>query len=626
MKLLLINPKFPESFWSFSWALKNVTSHKRTINSPLGLATLAALAPSDWDIEIVDENVEPINWSAKADIIGVCGMGVQAERQKEILAYFKNQGMFVVAGGSYASLCPEEYAGLAHSVIAGEAEYIWPKFCKDYLEGNPQALYQETGTVSLHDSPRPRFDLLKIDRYQRISLQFSRGCPFQCEFCDIIVMFGRTPRNKTVEQVGHELDLLRSQGVTQVFFVDDNFIGNKKLAKDLLRFLIEYQEKHNYRFNFGTEASVNLADDETLLQLIKQANFEWVFMGIESPSEESLKETKKFQNAKGTSLLEKIQTIYGAGLDILAGFIVGFDADDKTIFERQYQFIESSGIIVSMVGLLTALPKTPLYKRLQEEGRLMDLHKADNTRAFTNVVPKQMTTDELVKGYMGLHRRLAEEKNTYRRIANKVTYLKNPAQVTDLTFRMQFLYVSRLFFKGILPGGPQRIYYFFRSLLLGIKHPANLPMIISDWVAAISLKSFARRYFEKPVTLGEWAQAHFQRNLIEKLNRHIREPILFKISEWQGTEKVWIEFKESFDRRVSRVLLKSTRQYLRRSQGSIVLDFRSITDSGLNHLKPVLNRLEKYGHQVHLYLTETSYQKFQNELTAFHYTLVPVRQ
>ncbi|MDX1386103.1 MAG: radical SAM protein, partial [bacterium] len=293
MKLVLINPKFPESFWSFSWVHQNVMTEKRTINSPLGLATLAALSPQDWDIEIIDENIEPIDWSIQADIIGVCGMGVQMERQKEILSHFKAQGAYVVAGGSYASLCPEEYEGLADSVIAGESEYIWPQFCEDFLAGKPQGLYQEKGNVNLHDSPCPRYDLLKLDRYQRISVQFSRGCPFMCEFCDIIVMFGRTPRNKTLAQIETELETLRKLGVNQVFFVDDNFIGNKKLAKDLLRFLSEYQEEHKHPFNFGTEASINMADDDQMLALFRRASFEWVFIGIESPSEESLLETKK---------------------------------------------------------------------------------------------------------------------------------------------------------------------------------------------------------------------------------------------------------------------------------------------------------------------------------------------
>ena len=243
MKLLLINPKFPESFWSFKWAVNNIMPEDvKTINPPLGLATLAALCPPDWEIEIIDENIETIPLEPKADIIGICGMGVQFKRQKELITFYKNQGHFVVAGGSYASLCPEHFGDKADAVVAGEAEYIWRQFCEDFEKGSPKKLYQETGEVSLEDSPTPRFDLLKIDKYQAVSLQFSRGCPFRCEFCDIIVMFGRKPRVKSFEQVGRELDELRKLGVRNIFFVDDNLIGNKPVAKKFMAYLRERME------------------------------------------------------------------------------------------------------------------------------------------------------------------------------------------------------------------------------------------------------------------------------------------------------------------------------------------------------------------------------------------------
>ncbi len=245
MKILLINPRFPESFWSFKWAVDTILKEKRTLNPPLGLATLAALCPQDWEIEIIDENIESIPLEPKADLIGICGMGIQFKRQSELLSFYRQKGHFVVAGGSYASLCPELFTTLADAVVAGEAEYIWKEFCQDFELGVPKPLYHETGTVDLTDSPIPRFDLLKLDKYQAVSLQFSRGCPFQCEFCDIIVMFGRKPRTKTVEQVGRELDLLRKLGVHNAFFVDDNLIGNKPLAKDLMRYLAKYQEEHD---------------------------------------------------------------------------------------------------------------------------------------------------------------------------------------------------------------------------------------------------------------------------------------------------------------------------------------------------------------------------------------------
>lgn len=237
MRLLLINPRCTESFWSFRFALAEILPGKRALNPPLGLATLAALTPSHWQVDIVDENIEPLPLAPDADIVGVCGMGVQFARQRELLAYYRGRGHHVVAGGSYASLCPHKYAALADTVVAGEAEYLWPAFCREFEAGTARPLYRETGSVDLADSPTPRFDLLRLDRYNTASLQFSRGCPYRCDFCDVIVMFGRRPRVKSLEQIGRELDALRAQQARQVFFVDDNLIGNRAQAKALLRFL-----------------------------------------------------------------------------------------------------------------------------------------------------------------------------------------------------------------------------------------------------------------------------------------------------------------------------------------------------------------------------------------------------
>jgi radical SAM superfamily enzyme YgiQ (UPF0313 family) len=317
MRLLLINPRFPESFWSFKWAVDTVLPDTRALNPPLGLATVAAMCPEHWDVTIVDENLESVPAAPEADIVGVCGMGVQFERQKELLSYYRNKGYFVVAGGSYASLCPESYETIADCVVAGEAEYIWPQFCTDVAAGKPKPLYQEHGVVDLADTPVPRFDLLKMHQYRTVSLQFSRGCPFRCEFCDIIVMFGRRPRTKSPAQIGRELDRLRTLGVNSVFFVDDNLIGNKRAAKELLRLLEDYQRRHGYPFQFGTEASLNLAEDDELLDLFRRAGFAWVFLGIESPDHASLAEVKKYQNTR-LDMLSAVRRIYAYGRHVRA--------------------------------------------------------------------------------------------------------------------------------------------------------------------------------------------------------------------------------------------------------------------------------------------------------------------
>lgn len=342
MHLLLINPRFPESFWSSQWAV-GILPGKRAVSPPLGLATLAALCPPDWRVEIIDENIEEVPLETGADIVGVCGMGVQFARQYELLKHYRSRGHYVLAGGSYTSLCPEYYASLADTVVAGEAEYIFPQFCRDFRHGEAKPLYHETGTVDLGDSPTPRFDLLKLDLYINACIQFSRGCPFRCEFCDIIVMFGRKPRVKSLAQIGRELDELNRLGARSVFFVDDNLIGNLPLAKKLLQFLTEYQERRNYCFEFGTEASLNMAQHPDLLALFQAANFGWVFIGIESTDVESLKETLKTQNLH-EDILTSLRRIYSYGIDIMAGFIVGFDHDTEESFQRQYQFIMDAGI------------------------------------------------------------------------------------------------------------------------------------------------------------------------------------------------------------------------------------------------------------------------------------------
>ncbi len=490
MRLLLINPRLPESWWSSRWAI-GILPGKRALNPPLGLATLAALCPADWQVEIIDENVEDIPSAPDVDIVGICGMGVQFPRQRELLGNYRKRGYYVLAGGSYASLCPERYTGLANTVIAGEAEYIFPQFCRDFEQHTPKALYRETGTVALADSPVPRFDLLKLDRYVYASLQFSRGCPFRCEFCDIIVMFGRKPRVKTLEQVGRELDELRRLGARSVFFVDDNLIGNLPVAKKLLQFLKEYQEKHRYWFSLGTEASLNMAQHPDLLALFRSANFSWVFIGIESTDPESLKETLKIQNLH-EDILTSVRRIYAYGIEVLAGFIVGFDHDTEACFEQQYQFITEAGIQSAMIGLLTALPKTPLYARLRKEGRLNTSDEVnDMTQLSTNVIPKGMSYEALVEGYIDLYRRLLQDSEIALRIRNKLRHLAAPNYRSVYRAHEALGIVARLVWRGILPGGLRRVGRFVSTLPL--RHPSAMATVISEWVVALSMRDFAER-------------------------------------------------------------------------------------------------------------------------------------
>ncbi|EQD42023.1 radical SAM domain-containing protein, partial [mine drainage metagenome] len=327
------------------------------------------------------------------------------------------------------------------------------------------ALYRETGTIDLRTSPAPRFDLLKLPLYTTVTMQFSRGCPYMCEFCDIIVMFGRKPRHKSVEQVGRELDILRAQGVRKVFFVDDNLIGNLKVAKNLLRFLIDYQTRHQYSFSFGTEASLNLSQDEELMTLFREAHFRWAFIGIESPDEASLRETHKVQNTREDPLTA-VQRIHAHGIEVLAGFIVGFDNDTVSTFERQYEFIVRSGIQTAMIGLLNAMPRTPLYERLQAAGRLREQDSGgDNTKLSTNVVPLGMSHEELIAGYRRLHERLLADGAIARRIRSKNRFFGRSSGGPALEYGAgaSLRIVLRFFRRGLLPAGPVRLWHFLRS-------------------------------------------------------------------------------------------------------------------------------------------------------------------
>jgi radical SAM superfamily enzyme YgiQ (UPF0313 family) len=494
MRLLLINPKFDESFWSFRFAIDNIFVKEKAINPPLGLATVAALTPSNWQVNIVDENIEPIPLNPDADIIGVCGMMVQFRRQKEILTYYRNKGYTAVAGGSGASLCPEMYENIADVIVSGESEYIWKEFCSDFENGNYKKLYKETGTVDMADVPVPRFDLLKMDRYKTASIQFSIGCPFDCEFCDIIVMFGRKPRNKLTDQIGKELDALRESGITNIFFVDDNFIGNRKKAIILLNYLIEYQRKNKIRFSFGTEVSLNLANDDVLLDLLRKANFDWVFIGIESVNKKSLEEANKTQN-QSINELEAVRKIYSYGIEVFAGFIVGFDNDDISVFKELEDFIIKSGIQVSMVGLLYAPPKTPLYLRMKNENRIKeDSGYYENTQLGTNVIPKGMSYEEMLENYKKLYLKLCTNRNIYKKIVNKYKYFNKETSEVEKTDKEV---VKNLLLKGIMKGGISRIFYFLMTLLKVKSKYYHL--VGSDWVSGISMMEYAKNNFEKSV-------------------------------------------------------------------------------------------------------------------------------
>ena len=625
MRLLLINPKYPESFWSFKWAVDRILPGKRAINPPLGLATLAALCPPHWQVEIVDENVEAVPLAPEADLIGVCGMGVQFARQSELLRFYRGQGYPVVAGGSYASLCPERYADLADNVVAGEAEYVWPAFCRDWDAGVARPLYRETGNVEMADTPTPRFDLLKLDRYSTVTLQFSRGCPYRCEFCDIIVMFGRKPRCKSVAQVGRELDALRRREVRNVFFVDDNLIGNKALAKELLRYLIDYQRRHRYGFRFGTEASLNLAQDAELLQLFRDANFSWVFIGLESPDPESLKETRKTQNLQ-EDMLTSIRRIYAYGIDVLAGFIIGFDNDTLDSFDRQYEFITDAGIQAAMVGLLSALPKTPLYQRLEQEGRLIPgADGTDNTKLGTNFLPKRMDYDAMVGAYKELYRRLLADEAIATRIRNKMRHMASPVYRGEYAFGQQIGIFAKLLVRGVLPGGVPRVWHFLRTIPWFA--PRKLPLVIVDWIAGLAMRDYVERHFAVKEVMTSATMERWLRRAQARLGRYLREGRLAlawgRLDAGSGLPHLTLSLQGWLDRRFFRRAGRQIEWLLKHTTATVTLRIATLQRSELPDLERLLRRLARYGDRISVAVDEKIRSLVSIDSSVFHLSLGP---
>ncbi len=621
MRLLLINPRSPESFWNFRWGVRLARASDAAINPPLGLATLAALCPPNWQVTIVDENVEPVPLSPDVDLIGVAGMGVQFARQKELLRYYRERGHFVVAGGSFASLCPERYAELADAVVCGEAESIWPRFCRDFEQGRPEPLYREAQTVDLRDSPVPRFDLLKLERYSTATMQFSRGCPYLCEFCDIIVMFGRKPRHKAPEQIGRELDRLRELGVHDVFFVDDNLIGDRKVAKTLLRFLAAYQREHGHVFRFGTEASINLAADAELMTLFRAANFQWVFIGIESPDPASLRETRKLQNVREDPL-DSIRRIHANGIEVLAGFIIGFDNDTLATFDRQYEFIMRSGIQAAMIGLLNALPKTPLHERLERVGRLREhAVECDNTKLGTNVVPLNMSHATLVEEYRRLYRRLVSDAAIGTRIANKMRDLGRADGGTGYGAIEATRILLRFARQGLLRGGPRRIGWFLRSLPW--RSPSKIPVAIADWIVGLSMRDYVDRHFgpAEPDSATAWDAQIARLGAFITRSRDRARLALTDRGESDGVPVLTLSVHAGRSRRQLARAARHLRALLDATPSKLRLRVIGAREVDVPQLRRMLRQLAAFGDRISIELAETLHQWLAADIRPFELIL-----
>jgi radical SAM superfamily enzyme YgiQ (UPF0313 family) len=475
MNVLLIYPKFPDTFWSFSYALRFIG--KKAAFPPLGLLTVAALLPDEFQKRLVDVNVdrltdEDLSW---ADMVFIGGMAVQRNSAKNIIARCKQIGLRVVAGGPLFTSEPDAFKEVDHLVL-DEAERTLLTFLEDLKNGCAKKIYRASGFCNIHHTPIPSWDLIRMKKYASMSIQFSRGCPFNCEFCNVTTLFGHRARMKTPLQVISELDRMYDSGWrSNIFFVDDNFIGNKPYLKtQLLPALIEWR-KDKKGCVFFTEASINLADDPELLDMMVKAGFDSVFIGIESPDEASLTECRKTQN-KNRNLLQNVKTIHRAGIQVMGGFIVGFDSDTPSIFQRQIDFIQKSGIVTAMVGMLQAPPGTRLFDRLLRENRVVCEFSGDNVDGKTNIIP-QMGLDRLSDGYRSIMKQIYSPHNFYRRVRDFMKELKTP----DITIPMdvqRFLAFFRSCFRlGIL--GKERFQYWHLLLWTLIRKPRLVPLAVT---------------------------------------------------------------------------------------------------------------------------------------------------
>ncbi|BBD07209.1 B12-binding domain-containing radical SAM protein [Desulfovibrio ferrophilus] len=488
MKALLVYPTYPDTFWSFKSVLPFVS--KKAAFPPLGLLTIAAMLPKTWEIRLVDTNVAPLGdvdleW---AELVLVSAMLVQVPSAQDIVRRAKRAGKIVIVGGPAFNAQRERFSGVDHFVL-GEAETVLPDFLKDFELGVAKAVYESTERPDLDSTPFPVWELLNFKDYVSMSVQYSRGCPFDCEFCDIVAMNGRGSRVKSPEHMLQELQGLYDAGWRDsVFIVDDNFIGNIVNVKDFLPKLAGWQKQRNYPFKLMTEASVNLAQDSELLRMMSDANFHKVFIGIETPSVESLKECGKKQNV-ATDFGSAVREIQQHGMQVMGGFIVGFDSDTSTIFEQQVRFIQDIGVVTAMIGVLNALPRTRLWRRLKSEGRLLDGLSGENTDACLNFIPA-MGREVLLEGYKEVVSILYSSKEYYARISK---FLSSYAPLSrGRLFRTDIqAFMKSMWAIGVV--SHSRFFYWkliFKTLLT---KPKALPVVVELAILGLHFERVARR-------------------------------------------------------------------------------------------------------------------------------------
>ncbi|MCD4710160.1 MAG: B12-binding domain-containing radical SAM protein [Bacteroidales bacterium] len=477
MNILLISPAYPDTYWSFRHALKFVA--KKSASPPLGLMTIAAMLPGDWKRKLVDLNVRSLADSEIlwADYLFIGAMSIQAASASQVVQRCKQLKKKIVAGGPLFTGDPDDWSHIDHLVL-NEAEITLPLFLSDLENSIPKKIYRTVEYADMERSPCPDFSLIKTSDYAQLSLQYSRGCPFNCEFCEITALLGRKVRLKSTRQIMKELDVIYHTGFRgNLFFVDDNFIGNRKrLKQELLPAIVRWNRDHKHPYTFTTEASINLSDDAELMRAMAEAGFEKVFVGIETPDEACLKECNKTLN-RGRNLLDSVGAIQSAGIEVSAGFIVGFDNDTSTIFQRQIDFIQQSGIITAMVGLLNAPSRTALYRRLMKEGRILRTSGGDNTDYSMNFIPK-MNKEVLLEGYQKIVNSIYSSKAYHERLIGFLKHFKPLVLNRGRINRENIMALLRsILFLGILDRG--RIYYWKLVFWSLFRRPEMLPMAVT---------------------------------------------------------------------------------------------------------------------------------------------------
>jgi radical SAM superfamily enzyme YgiQ (UPF0313 family) len=498
LKVLLVYPKYPDTFWSFRHALTFI--NKKASFPPLGLLTIASMLPDEWQLKLVDMNTQDlrnrdIQW---ADYVFISAMSTQRPSAREVIERCNKLGTNIVAGGPLFTTEYEEFPGIDHFVL-DEAEVTLPAFLDDLKRGNAQLFYKSKEKPDITKTPIPKWSLVNAKHYSSMNIQYSRGCPYNCEFCDIIVLNGHKPRTKNKDQILAELESLFQYGWRAgVFVVDDNFIGNKrKLKEEILPAIIDWMQMRKYPFALLAETSINLADDEELIRLMVEAGFDTVFIGVESPHEESLVECNKHLNKK-RDLVAAVKKIQNYGIQVQGGFIVGFDSDPITIFKNQINFIQKSGIVTAMVGLLNAPRGTRLYKRLKKEQRLLVGFSGDNTDCSMNFIPK-MKYETLINGYKHILGTIYSPKHYYERVKtclkeyrpkkkNRLSHLK-PYHLVAL--------IKSFWFLGIWGKGKR---YFWKLMLSTVfARPYSIPLAISLSVYGFHFRKVSEKCIKMPV-------------------------------------------------------------------------------------------------------------------------------